>query len=175
MKNLKKLLGIAVIGTVIAVSAFAQEKSAAAKGNWISGEASLLGGGLRYERMLGSQLSVGVNAYWSSLFFFWNELEAGIFARFYPWGKSFFVGAGVGFHIHTAITLADESIDSSLEAITGAAISPEVGWKIDVGNTGGFFIQPGIKVPITLGINDVKEEFGVGVGFVPYFGMGLAF
>jgi hypothetical protein len=170
MKNLKKILGIIVIGTVIAVSAFAQEKAANAKSNWISGELSLIGIGARYERMLSSQLSVGVNAYWSSLFFFWNELEAGAFARFYPWGKNFFVGAGAGFHIHTAITG-----DLEAESISGVAITPELGWKIDTGKTGGFFIQPGIRLPITLGTNDVKEEFGVGFGFVPYFSMGLAF
>jgi hypothetical protein len=28
-------------------------------------------------------------------------------------------------------------------------------------------------VPITLGINNAKEEFGVGFGIAPYFGLGL--
>jgi hypothetical protein len=182
MKNLKKLLGIIVIGTVITASVFAQDKAAASKGNWVSAEVSLIGIGARYERMLSPNLSVGANVYWSSLFFLWNELEAGAFARYYPWGKNFFVGAGLGFHIHTAIT--DEGNWGLVyENITGAAITPELGWKIDVGNTGGFFIQPGIRLPITLGVKEKEGffgdendgEFSVGVGFIAYFGLGFAF
>jgi hypothetical protein len=50
-----------------------------------------------------------------------------------------------------------------------------VGWKVDVGEPGGFFISPSIKLPITLGANDVKDEFGMGVGFLACFGLGGAF
>jgi hypothetical protein len=174
MKNLKKLLGIAVMGTVITAGVFAQDKAAASKGNWISAEVSLIGIGARYERMLGPQLSVGVDAYWSSLFFLWNELEAGAFARYYPWGRNFFVGAGLGFHIHTEVTDGGD-FGLRYEQIAGAAITPEIGWKIDAGNVGGFFIQPGIRLPITLGVDDSTEEFTVAVGFLPYFGLGFAF
>jgi hypothetical protein len=136
-------LGFIVIGTVITVNAFAQENAASAQGNWISAELdlSLVGIGTRYERMLGSQLSVGVNAYWSSLFSVWNELGTGVFMRFYPGGKNFFIGAGVGFRLHTAIT---SSLD--YEITTGVAIVPELGWKISVGNTSNFFYSTRDKI-----------------------------
>jgi len=67
------------------------------------------------------------------------------------------------------------------DPIIGVAITPEVGLKIDFGKPGGFFIQPGIKVPVTLGgryvlgiLSDGKYGFGVGVGIVPYCGLGIA-
>ncbi|MDR2110039.1 MAG: hypothetical protein LBP32_01890 [Spirochaetaceae bacterium] len=166
---MKRLVLCLVLAVAAAGGIFAQEKAANVRNNWISGEVSLIGGGARYERMFGPKFSAGVDAYWSSLFFFWNEMEAGLFGRFYPWGDTFFAEAGLGFHLHTALTSDDA------EVITGVAISPAVGWKIDLGNPGGFFIQPGIKLPITFGTNDVTDKFDVGVGIVPYFGLGGAF
>ena len=166
---------------------FAEDRAANIKNNWISGELSLLGVGARYERMLNSNLSVGANVYWSSFFFLYNELGLDASVRFYPWGKTFFAGIALGFHTHTGISntgetdaYGNEFVESIL--INGVAITPELGWKIDVGKEGGFYLQPGIKVPITLGektgfilATDDEGAFGVGVGFVPYFGMGFAF
>ena len=170
---MKKTLFSLVLAILVASGAFAQA-------NWISGEVSLIGGGIRYERMLNEQWSIGANAYWSSLFFFWNEMGVHASARFYPWSGAFFVGASLGFHIHTALNAPDGYLGTT--QILGAAISPEIGWRIDVGNPGGFFIQPGIKLPVTFGIREREAVFGgretgfgVGVGFVPYFGMGVAF
>ncbi|MDR0760761.1 MAG: hypothetical protein LBF74_11760 [Treponema sp.] len=167
---MKKLVLLLVFFAVIVGGVFAQEKSANVKNNWISAELNLMGGGAQYERMFGPKLSAGVDVYWNSLLFFWNEVEAGLFVRYYPWGSVFFAEAGLGYHIHTAIGGVD-----GLEFIAAAAITPSVGWKIDVGKTGGFFIQPGIRLPVTLGINRWTGKFGVGIGFVPYFGLGGAF
>ncbi|MDR2097155.1 MAG: hypothetical protein LBP37_01375 [Spirochaetaceae bacterium] len=173
---MKKLVLLSVLAAAVAGGVFAQEKSANVKNNWISGELSLIGAGARYERMLGPKLSVGADAYWSSLFFFWNELEAGLFARFYPWGGTFFAEAGLGYHAHTAVGY------DGAEIITGVALTPSLGWKIDTGKAGGFFIQPGIRLPITFGAKTATDgasvdtnKFGVGVGVVPYFGLGGAF
>ena len=178
---MKKGIIVLALALVVASGVFAQEeKSANARSNWISGELSLLGAGARYERMLNENWSVGVNVYWSSVFILFNELELGFSARYYPWGKTFFAGLGLGFHTQTGTYEFKGEGYSNIEVgnISGVAISPEVGWKIDVGNVGGFYIQPGAKLPITLGslaaVNrDV--EFRVGVGFVAYFGMGYAF
>jgi hypothetical protein len=167
---MKKSVLLLVLAVIVAEGIFAQEKSPNVRNNWISAELTLIGGGARYERMLGPKFSLGADAYWSSLFLFWNELEIGIFARYYPWSDMFFAEAGFGYHVHTALGGADGA-----EAIRAVALTPAVGWKIDVGKTGGFYIQPGIRLPITFGINEVTDKFGVGIGLVPYFGLGGAF
>jgi hypothetical protein len=164
--------------------------------NWISGEISFFGIGARYERMLTNEISIGANAYWNSFFFLWNEAEIGGSFRYYVL-PIFFVGAGLGFHIHTG-TMEYEYKEDPIcyygyclgesktytgtwwGSISGLAITPEAGWRIDVGDSGGFFLQPGLKIPITLGMKETylsleDEEFGVGFGIVPYLGMGYAF
>ncbi|MCL1958711.1 MAG: hypothetical protein FWF68_03835 [Spirochaetes bacterium] len=179
---MKKGLIFMFLAILIAGAVFAQNNAKKEEQikNWISGEASIIGGGVRYERMLSENLSIGANVYYSTLFFFWNEMEAGVSARFYPFSSSFFVGAGVGFHWHSGLGLSSTT-GITAKSIVGVAISPELGWKIDVGKPGGFFIQPGVKVPITIGSNSISywgyvdKKFGVGVGVVPYFGLGLAF
>lgn len=190
---MKKGVIVLVFALVVASGVFAQEeKSASSLSNWISGELSFLGVGARYEHMLNDNYSIGANAYWSSFFFLWNELGVDVTARYYPWGqgKNFFVGVGLGFHIHTGTYeyeydnyLGGKSTASWFGAVTGVAITPEVGWKIDVGEVGGFYLQPGIKIPITFGLlepytftgGSTESEFRAGFGFVPYFGMGYAF
>jgi hypothetical protein len=165
----KGILVLVVLAVLAAGGAFGQEKAANVRNNWVSGELSLIGIGASYERMAGAKFSVGLDAYWNSLFFFWNELEAGVFGRFYPKGRSFFLEAGLGYHVHTSLSLDDS------KAITGFSITPALGWKIDVGKPGGFFIRPGVKFPITLGTNDLDNEFDTGVGFLPYISLGGAF
>jgi hypothetical protein len=153
--------------------------------NWFSGEVNFYGGGLRYERMLSDKMSIGANAYWQNFFGFWQELEAGGSFRFYI-APFFFVGGGLGFHIHTGFYDYEYYIGYYKYTgtwwgdVLGVAISPEIGFKIDPGDPGGFFMSPGVKVPITFGIRDaylnyMDSEFGVGWGIVPYFGLGFAF
>jgi opacity protein-like surface antigen len=167
---MKRFIILLVLVTLLATGAFAQT-------HWISGELSLLGGGIRYEYMFNRQISFGFNAYWSSFFFFWNELGIDVTARYYV-SPTFFVGTGLGFHIHTSLSSAVEGIigGGSDAAVTGVAITPDIGWKIPVG-AGSFFLQPGIKLPITFGVQKINDEnkFKTGFGIVPYFGLGLAF
>ena len=166
------------------------DRPANLRNNWISGEVSLLGAGARYERMLGKNFSVGANVYWNNFFLFWNEIEFGASVRYYPWGKLFFIGFGVGYHIHSG-TFKYEYDYSGVKytgewfgVVSGVGITPEIGFKIDVGKQGGFFLQPGLKVPITLGtlkfddwtgLANIDGEFRAGVGVVVYLGMGYAF
>jgi len=184
---MKKILILFVLVTLFTGVVLAQEERAAnVRNNWISGEASLFGVGARYEYMLNSQWSIGGNVYWNNLFLLWNELGIDVTARYYPWGKIFFVGMGLGYHGHSG-TFDYDSIDSYgkkqtvtwFGTIYGVAITPEAGWKIDVGSEGGFFLQPGVKLPITLGAlrrwGENNNEFRAGFGFVAYFGMGYAF
>jgi len=169
---MKKIFLVLAIATLVAVGAFAQSGPK----NWISGEVSLFGAGVRYERMLNNKMSVGANAYWTTLII-WNELEAGGSFRYYIM-PTFFVGGGLGFHIHTGTHEYAPGYDW-FAAITGVAITPEVGWKIDVGKKGGFFIEPGVKIPVTFGMLEswglYDGGFAVGFGVVPYFGLGGAF
>jgi hypothetical protein len=180
----KIILGLA-LALVIAGGAAAQQGASGGGTvkNWISGEASLLGAGVRYERMLNENWSIGANAYWSSFFIIWNEMEVGVSARYYPWGNIFFAGLGLGFHTHTGTY---DYVDSGTTytwfgTVTGAAITLEAGWKIDVGNTGKFFLCPGVKMPVTFGKltpwwgDPDSGGFKVGFGVVPYFGLGYAF
>ncbi|MDR2701462.1 MAG: hypothetical protein LBB72_03415 [Spirochaetaceae bacterium] len=191
---MKKVLFVVVLAMIIAGGVFAQARrgAPAAAKNWISGEVGLLGAGSRYERMLSSNLSIGANVYWNSLFFFWNEFAVDGSFRFYPvqasWG-GFFVGGALGFHIHTGTyqyeydsiwVSGGRATGTWFGSVFGVAITPEVGWKIDVGAKNKFFLSPGLKLPVTFGmlrpyLGLSKKEFKVGFGVVPYFGMGYAF
>ena len=166
---------------VSAGSLFAQTSAAR---NWISGEVSILGAGARYEFMLSPGFSIGANVYWNTLFWFWNEVAIDASFRWYPnvsWGGPFFIGLGLGFHIHTGTYKysGDYGDYEWFGKVTGGAITPELGWKIDVGDAAKFYLQPGVKFPITLGALEAwgayDKEFRLGFSIVPYLGLGYAF
>jgi hypothetical protein len=170
-----------------------QSKKAAPQiDNWISGELGLFGIGLRYERMMGPEFSIGAETYWNSTFFVWNDGGIIVFGRYYL-GQFLFAEGGVGYNYHTGIgdyewksggqtyTLNNQWISTS-----GFVISPGLGWKIDSGEPGGFFVQPGIKIPVTIGTkkpvvldiigwSDDNSQFGVSFGVILYCGLGYAF
>jgi hypothetical protein len=75
-----------------------------------------------------------------------------------------------------------------LSILYGGAISFDVGWRIDVGSRGGFFIEPGIKFPLTLGMrkgyssiwdwdydSSSRWRFDWDYTVIPYIGLGVAF
>ncbi|MDR0382507.1 MAG: hypothetical protein LBH50_00800, partial [Spirochaetaceae bacterium] len=187
----KKGLFVLVLASALAGGAFAQEKTADAGKFWVSGEVSLIGAGVRGEYMLTQKFSVGLNAYWTSLFFFWNDIGVNAFARFYPWGKKFYAGLGLGYAIHTG----DENVESGSSSVytyetvavvkrNGFGIVPELGFKIDLGRAKGFFLNPHIQLPLILGKkdhsglwydDDDSGKFGVSVGFRAALGLGWAF
>jgi hypothetical protein len=169
----KKVLLVLALVSMLAGGVWAQDAAWGGKKNFVSVDLGLLEGGVRYERFLSSKLSVGVDFYWNSLFFFWNELEAGAFARYYLMG-GFFGELGLGFHQHTGTD------DGWLITSSGVGISPGIGWKFDPGNAGGFFVEPGISIPITIGkknqwLYGEENKVGVSVGVVVYVGLGWAF
>jgi hypothetical protein len=76
------------------------------------------------------------------------------------------------------------SYGNQFYSVIGFLLDPTVGWKVDVGDPGGFFIEPLISVPIVLGNKEYdlvswsgkdNSKFGAGVGFRLAFGMGYAF
>jgi hypothetical protein len=181
---MKRVVILLVLVTFAAGGLFAQDEGAAAESrgsvnNFISGEVGLITAGVRYERMLTPQISIGGVFYWNSFFIIFNELEVGAFGRFYIW-NGLFAELGLGFHIHTG-TYEYEIGGSTYEWVgsrTGFSISPGLGWKFDK-KPGGFFVVPGVAVPITLGKRDEMytgdpREFGVDVGVVIYCSLGYA-
>jgi len=198
---MKKIVCILVLFCVIIGAAFAQQKKpatpapaapapaapAAAKEikNWISGEVSLFGSGVRYERMLNNKFSIGGTAFWNSLIL-WNSWGVSAAARFYPMTKNvFFAELDLGYGTVTGTeegTITDKYGSYSyswLYATSGFMVTPGVGWKIDFGDPGGFFICPMITLPIVLGNKTYDiggtSEFKVGVHFKAAFGLGYAF
>jgi hypothetical protein len=167
MKNYKKVLALALV-LVVAGSVFAQEAWGGKK-NFASVDLGLIVGGARYERLLTPKISVGADFYWASSFIIWNELEAGVFGRYYIW-KGLFGELGLGFHTQTGAVLT-----------TGFGITPAIGWKFDPGKDGGFFVEPVVRIPITIGEKETsgwgwhESEPGASVGFVLSCGLGWAF
>jgi len=161
----KFLLGL-LMAAIIGSAAFAQENAEnwGGKKNFLSADVGLLVAGLRYERLLMPKLSVGADSYWANSLLIFNELEAGVFARYYLY-KGLYGELGLGYHIHTGF--------GSLSLGGGVGITPALGWKFDPGKAGGFFVAPQVSVPITIG--EVKGSVGVGVGFLVGCSLGWAF
>jgi hypothetical protein len=207
---MKKTVLLLVLVVLITGGAFAQSSSAQSSSeqsfakNFISGEINIVGGGVMYERMLNQKMSLGVNLYYSTLFII-NDVGLDIQLRFYPgiMNKTFYVGASLGPHIHIG-DFRDEydkfmgysgwfASSSDYEfmngMILGVAFTPEAGWKFNFGKTVGFFMQTGIRLPITFGTPHWEKNNGTvsnpdreyddsiytGFGFVAYFGAGVMF
>jgi hypothetical protein len=70
---------------------------------------------------------------------------------------------------------------TTLVTKSGFDIVPEIGWKIDVGAPGGFFLNPLVQLQLTLGKSDLilgsgkEADFGVSVGFRAALGLGWSF
>jgi hypothetical protein len=150
------------------------DKVANARDNWISGEfgaASGMGIGARYERMLNSRMSLGVNVFWNfsiigDLQTSFNLLRIETLFRWYPWGKTFFVGTALGFqyqrdssHLLDSYIFGDILTRRDEALFYGFAISPEIGWKIDIGNVGGFYLLFGITYPLVFGKVELSNAY----------------
>jgi hypothetical protein len=195
----KRVLAVLILALLAAGGVFAQEEDErfGGKKNFISAELGLIVTGLRYERILGPRFSLGANLYWSNSFFIYNEMEIGILGRWYPIG-GLYAELGLGFHIHTGLekveyelsyteiengkTVNKTKTDTITTAVTntGFAVSPALGYKFDPGKPGGFFVEPQITVPITIGnkkdlLGYGYDKFGVSVGVVFAVGMGWSF
>ena len=139
--------------------------------------------GARYERMLNSTVSIGTNFYYYIPF----DPEHGtggmidtgnIFGidaniRLYPLKRKFFLGLALGYHNGgNEMIVGNEStswengvildkVDYATANGSGFAITGEMGWKIDVGKEGGFFVQPGFLGTVIMG-KYKGHEYGTG-------------
>jgi TolB-like protein len=151
------------------------------------GEDFALSVGARYERMLNPYVSLGVDFYnIISIPLGFNRREEnentisfdkgsnfGVDAsiRFYPTGGKFFFGIELGYYDNGNRLEEYRSryeyspgvgyiydIDSfCILHGTGFAITAELGWKIDVGKEGGFFVEPGFLGTFIIGNETVVQ------------------
>jgi len=193
---MKKLVFVLILAILIAGSVFAEEGNEGFT-NWVSVDLGVFGIGIGYEYMLSSNLSVGANAYTSTMFFSGGSGIIG-FGRYYPFNSNLYTELGLGYgssksmmsgyHIENK---ADNGMTGTASiATTGLLISPGLGWRIDRGEPGGFFIQPGFKFPIAIGkltpwasmprYGDYSDweydaQTGTKMGFIFFLSMGIAF
>jgi hypothetical protein len=176
---MKKVFAVLVLALLVAGGVFAQVGNA---DNWVGGQISFLGGGVKYERVLTSQFTVGGAAYFNYLIF-WNNAGIKAFGRFYPWENIFFAELGLGYGYRSGFDdykKNGRTYSAWFYSINGFLLEPGVGWKIDVGGPAGFYIEPVLTIPLVFGskkfdISGADSEFGFGVGFIAAFGMGYAF
>jgi hypothetical protein len=76
--------------------------------------------------------------------------------NFYPFGKTFFIGAGLGPYFTY----------KNRESKPGLALFQEIGWKVDSGRAGGFFMRYGLKTGFILSEN---IDLGKSFHFFAYF------
>jgi hypothetical protein len=169
---MKKGIMVLVLAAFIAGGAFAQDVK-----NWISGEISILGVGARYEYMLNEKFSVGVTSFWNTLIF-WNAWGVSAAARYYPFAGAFYLEGDLGYGTVGGI---EEGTDSSGSPYSwfyftkGVMVTPGIGWKIDIGAPGGFFINPMVTFPIVFGkkVYDIGGTSDFKVGIHPRIGFAL--
>ena len=110
---------------------------------------------LGYERLLNNYFSVGLdigsNGPWP-----YAEIQG----RYYPWSKTFFAGIGIGIW----------GIIPSYQSIASPIISPEIGWKINIGKTNRWVIIPRVIGHIRSGFYDFPYsdsifEIGLRIGY----------
>ncbi|MCL2762937.1 MAG: CsgG/HfaB family protein [Treponema sp.] len=148
-------------------------QSASIRNNWFSAEATLGLVGLRYERILNNNWALNFNGYaqwWGTVFM---DVGIDVTARFYPSGKIFYMGIGMGGHgysDYSGRTTEVKRVESSEETIYqfGFAICPEIGFKVHFGRNGGFFFDLGYKNPLLI------NKYGFTFNTVPHFGLGWA-
>jgi hypothetical protein len=172
------LLAVSATGAVFAQEDDATDSSGGSSGikHWISGEASLLGIGGRYEYMLTDNISIGGNIFFNSFFLFWNAFGITVTGRYYFW-KGLYGELGLGYGWGSGT-------DDWFYHINGFMIAPAVGFKIDFDEPGGFFICPMLSVPFIIGVKKQQDlgwltvggsRTGVNVNIKAGIGLGYAF
>jgi hypothetical protein len=160
----RKLILAAFFTVIMAGGVFAQEKYDGSSKNTIFFGASLAG----YERAIFNGFSAGVEAGVDLLgvdtaghgvrimpFF------ADAFARWYPWQKIFFANLGLGYQ-GGGIGI---SLDGSDDKPGVFHIKPQAGWKIDIGQPGGWIFEARAGMGLTVGGDGSLITFTVPILF----------
>jgi hypothetical protein len=147
---MKKLILLLVLTVVAVGGIFAQEKYDGSKKNTFFFGPVMVG----YERTLFKGFSIGAEAGIDLL-----GIDTGMgglalmpffadaFARWYPWQRIFFVNLGLGYE-GGGIRI---SLGNTGEKSDGFHIKPQVGWKIDIGEAGGWVFEARAGIGMTFG------------------------
>jgi len=123
--------------------------------NFLSVEASILGGGLRYERFISDFIALGAHVFWNT---FEKTVDASLLFSiiFFPGNSIFFteLGLGIGYREDYIVYeyqsgAARRSGELAYNAV-GVMINPAVGIRLGR-KTKGFFANAFLNVPIMLG------------------------
>ena len=134
---------------------------------------------LSYERMINRHFSLGLNTSYSAILFM-EAFTASLQARVYPFGKSFFLGLGLGYTY--GYGAPDFMRDMLLDFLTsgwwhsqdgfnqrthGFLIQPVVGWKIDIGKPDRFIIpiNAGLGFKVGSELPDIIPHLRIGLGY----------
>ena len=154
--------------------------------SWMDGFYS--GFGLRYEYVIFPSFTVGGYSHFNfPLGYKGISFGLGAFGRWYPNSVRFFMEVGLGYgHQRLGYKTHDYSYK---EVQNGFDVVPGFGWTIDIGKRGGFYISPGLKVPLTIGKTKRTDEESFSYGYktvhkkynslnfflIGYFGLGVTF
>jgi|GEM_PF-574980 len=140
--------------------------------NWISAEATLIGGGIRYERNINNTIALGAVA-WGGLNMFgeghpedggWPAVLGGMAAsRFFLFGSPLYLELGLGFGIMQVFERYNSFFWYESRTATGLMVAPGIGARFG-GRTGAFFVNPFISFPFVFGHGSALRA-GVGFGF----------
>jgi len=144
---MKKLTLCAVLLAALTCKTFAEngEKDMVAGGANLSGGLSfpfLPGLAFEYERMLDDRFSLGAEIGSSMTIVPYAELRG----RWYPSSSIFFTGLGLGVW---------NIIASPFLLPTSFMVSPQIGWKIDIGKPGGWVLLPTFTERVMFAYNDM--------------------
>jgi len=145
------------------------------RSNWFSIDASLAGGGLRYEHNLNENFSFGLIVFYNILPF--SQSGGGLITtRFYPVSRFYFeLGMGLG----VVNQWSDGSPISRSDAF-GLMVKPAIGFRLG-GYQRSFFINPFISVPMAFGGIERRDDHStnthttVNVGTLAQFRAGFGF
>jgi hypothetical protein len=140
----KRMVLVVFISVLFTGVVFSQNNPAAPK-NWIYGQTGLINFGAGYERSILPILGVGAEAYFNSFFILLNGTAVEGYAKWYPFKGNFYAKLGIGY----GMVLAFDSDGG--DAANGLLIDPAIGWKVDVGNPGGFFLEPKLGLAMIIG------------------------
>jgi hypothetical protein len=143
-----KMILVLILALIIAEGVFAQD-SGGYKNN-VTASAGILGVAASYERTLTPSWSAGGSIFYDWIFAL-SDFGVTAFGRFYPWQKAFYVQLGMGFGFVSHYEGGYFKGYPVKTTTTGFMISPKIGWKIALGRTGHWTLEPALALNVALG------------------------